>query len=162
MTELKITKGITEGQIDQLLSYTHSDQVVQKFTSDPTRFKNRSSAINWLSNVSVYTLADKDGNLVGITWFHQKALPKRKFSENLASIDFPLTFAIRIYGQARGKGMAYSFMKKSFEDFKPGSVWIETSFDNIPVVKIAEKFGFKKVSEPDERGKIIMILDKPE
>lgn len=159
--EYKFKKGITSTQIDQLVEYSKTDPAVLKFTSDPIRFKDKKSATKWLEGVTPYTLSDNTGNLLGITWFHEKPLPERVFSENLSSSDFPLTFAIRIYGEARGKGMGFDFMKKSFEEYKPENVWIETSFDNIPTIKLAEKFGFEKVSEPDERGKIIMILKNP-
>ena len=157
----KFKKGITDKQINQLIEYSKTDPAVLKFTSDPKRFKNKESAKKWLEGVTPYTLSDSSGNILGITWFHEKSLPKRVFSENLNSNDFPLTFAIRIYGEARGKGHSYDFMKKSFEEFKSGNVWVETSFDNYPTIKLAEKFGFRKVSEPDERGKIIMILRSP-
>lgn len=157
--QYKFKKGVTDKQIDQLVEYSQSDSTIQKFTSDPVRFKDKKSATRWLASVFPYTLSDKDGNILGLTWFHKKDLPERVFSEKLNSNDFPLTFAIRIYGEARGKGYATVFMKKSFEDYKPESVWVETSFDNIPTIKLAEKFSFKKVTEPDERGKIIMIKD---
>ncbi len=156
----KFKKGITDPQIDQLVEYSKTDPTIIKFTSDPIRFKDKITANQWLANVVIYTLSDQDGNLVGITWFDPKALPKREFTVKINPADFPLTFAIRIYGEARGKGQSTDFMKKSFEDYKPGNVWIETSFDNIPTQKLAEKFGFKQVSDPDQRGKIIMIITR--
>lgn len=156
--DYKFKKGITAKQIDQLVQYSKTDPTIQKFTSDPVRFKDKKSAKQWLAGVIPYTLSDQGGNLLGLTWFHKKLLPERKYTEKLDSTRFPLTFAIRIYGEARGKGYATEFMKKSFEDFKPGNVWAETSFDNFPTIKLSEKFGFRKVTEPDERGKIIMIL----
>lgn len=159
MVNLQVKQGITENQRDQLLKFTHSDPQIAKFTSDLSRFKDKTSALKWLDNVRVYTLTDKANNLIGLAWFHRKPLPEREFIMKLNSSDFPLTFGIRIYGKARGKGLSFDFMKKSFESFKPGSIWIQTSFDNLPTIKLAEKFGFKKVSEPDARGKIIMILD---
>ena len=160
--QYKFKKSITGSQIDQLVKYSQTDPIIIKFTSDPIRFKDKTSATEWLGKkVSVYTLSDKDGNLIGITWFHKKPLPIRDFTTNLNSNDYPLTFAIRIYGKARGKGLSFNFMKQSFDDLNLETVWIETSFDNIPTIKLAEKFGFKKVSDPDPRGKIIMTRNQP-
>ena len=168
--QYKFKKGITDSQLDQLVEYSKSDPVILKFTSDHIRFKDKTSAMKWISSVDVYTLTEKAGNLVGITWFHKKLLPSdRDFTIKLDPTDFPITFAIRIYGEARGKGLSEDFMKKSFEkffsrprrsralDLRGLNVWIETSFDNIPTIKLAEKFGFVKASNPDQRRKIIMI-----
>ena len=160
--QYKFKKGITDTQIDQLVKYSQTDPTILKFTSDPTRFKDKTSASKWINNVVVHTLSDRDGNLIGIAWFHQKTLPTdRDFTEKFNPEDFPLTFAIRIYGETRGKGLSADFMRKSFDSFKPGNVWIETSFNNIPTVKLAEKFGFKQVSKPNQRGKIILIRNQP-
>lgn len=155
--QYKFRKGITDAQINQLISISKSDPTIQKFTSDPIRFKDKKSAKQWLENVTTHTLTDTDDNLIGITWLHKKPLPKREFTTKFNRSDFHITFAIRIYGEARGKGHSFDFMKKSFEDFNPGNVWIETSFDNIPTIKLAKKFGFKQVSNPNENGKIIMV-----
>mgnify|MGYP001569754394 FL=1 len=163
--DYKFKKGITDTQIDQLIHYSKTDPQVIRFTSDPVRFKNKKKATKWFSDVTPYTLSDSSGNLIGLSWFHEKRLPERAYLENLNFSDFSLTFAIRVYGEARGKGLSYDFMKKSFSYYMDSrfrgndkaGVWVEISFDNIPTIKLAEKFGFTIVSEPDERGKIIMI-----
>ena len=146
-------------QIDQLVEYSKTDPEVIKFTSDPKRFKDSETAKKWLKNVSVYTLTDGK-NLMGIAWFHILPIPERKFTIKLNPNDFSLTYAIRIYGEARGKGLGVKFMKDAFDDYKPKNLWGQISSENIPSIKLAEKFGFKKVSEPDQRGKIIMVLHK--
>ena len=173
MNNYKFRRGITDLQIDQLVQYSKIDPAVLKFTADPIRFKDKKSAAKWLTGVTPFTLSDDKVNLVGITWFHEKPLPAREFTEEINSSDFYLTFAIRLYGKARGKGLSFEFMKKSLDKFMDSrrslprtlirggndknGVWVETSFDNYPTIKLSEKFGFRKVSEPDEKGKIIMI-----
>lgn len=159
--QYKFKKGITDSQINQLIEYSKTDSVILKFTSDPIRFKNKKSALKWFNHVTAYTLVDKNNSLIGLTWFHEKPLPERVYSENLNPNDFPLTFAIRVYGNARGQGLSYDFMKRSFDEFKPESIWIETSYNNIPTIKLAKKLDFEKVTESDKRGKIILIRIQP-
>ena len=158
--DFKFKKGISEFQIKQLVKYAQTDPEVIKFTSDPTRFKDIETAKKWLKNVTVYTLTN-DYDLLGIIWFHVLPLPKREFTTIVNPSDYPITFAIRLYGQARGKGFSFDFMRRAFDDFGKQNVWIETSVDNFPTIHISQKFGFKQISQPDERGKIIMIFKNP-
>ena len=143
--------GLTKSQIDELIHYSNTDKQVLSFTSDKTRFANREAFDNWFrTNPVIYTLSDKDGKLCGLIWFQEISLKDHP--------EFDITFAIRLYGQARGKGLSLDFMKKAFKDFKPQNVWLQCSADNLPAVTLYKKFGFELVSEPDKNGKIIMLL----
>ena len=67
-----VQQGILDCQIHQLIEYSNSDSDVQKFTSDSSRFNNISSFKKWLTQGRIiYTLADKNHNLLGIIWFGQ-------------------------------------------------------------------------------------------
>jgi len=151
-----IQQGIIDCQINQLIEYSHTDPDVQKFTSDPTRFKDRDSFNQWLSSGRIiYTLFDKNNNLLGIIWFGQKEPP--------VPMDANFTFAIRIFGPARGQGLSQIFMKTAFIDLLKNQIkskitgfWLETSVDNFSAIHVYEKFGFKKI---DQKGnKIAMRL----
>ncbi|MPM67029.1 hypothetical protein SDC9_113945 [bioreactor metagenome] len=151
-----VQQGILDCQIHQLIEYSHIDLDVQKFTSDITRFKDLVSFKKWLTQGRIiYTLADKNHNLLGIIWFGQKDAP--------ININANFTFAIRIYKAARGQGLSQEFMKIAFFDLlknqKQSSItgfWLETSIDNLTAIHIYEKFGFQKVSLID--GRQIMFL----
>ena len=151
-----IQQGIIDCQIDQLIDYSQTDPDVKKFTSDPIRFNNRQTFSKWLQQGRIiYTLIDKNNNLLGIIWFGQKDPPVK------ATANF--TFAIRIYGPARGQGLSQVFMKTAFDDLlknqnksKITGFWLETSSDNIGAIHTYEKFGFKRISEIDH--KVFMVL----
>lgn len=151
-----VQQGILDCQIHQLIEYSHTDLDVQKFTSDSTRFKDLSSFKNWLiQGRIIYTLVDKNKNLLGIIWFGQK--------EPSININANFTFAIRIYGPARGQGLSQEFMKIAFDDLlkkikktKITGFWLETASNNFAAIHIYEKFGFQKINLIDDRQ--IMFL----
>ena len=79
------------------------------------------------------------------------------------NIDANFTFAIRIYGSARGLGLSQKFMKTAFADLlqnqKDSQItgfWLETSNENSAAIHIYEKFGFKKNNLIDDKQ--IMFL----
>lgn len=137
-------KGITDSQIEEIIYYANHDEQIIKFTSDKTRFADLSAYKSWFTkkNPTIYTLTDKLGHLCGFIWFESD------------------TFAIRIYAEARGKGLSFDFMKQAFDDFKPKSVWLECSADNLPAVSTYKKFGFIQTTQPDAKGKIIMTYSR--
>ena len=102
-----IQQGILDCQIDQLIEYSNTDPDIKKNTTDPVRFKNRDLFNEWLKKGRIiYSLTDKNKNLLGVIWFGQKD-PPIKLKANF-------TFAIRIYGSARGQGLSQIFLKTTF------------------------------------------------
>ncbi len=154
-----IHEGILDCQIDQLIEYSQTDSDIQKFTSDALRFANRNSFHQWQQQGRIiYSLCDSQKNLLGIIWFGQKQAPINNIKANF-------TFAIRIYGSARGQGLAQEFMKITFNDLlknqkesKITGFWLETSQDNFSAIHTYEKFGFKIISSVDDKN--IMVLEK--
>ena len=126
-----VHQGILDSQIDQLIEYSQTDSDIQKFTSDLTRFANKKSFYQWQQKGRIiYALSDTQKNLLGIIWFGHKEAPLKDVTANF-------TFAIRIYGSARGQGLAQEFMKITFDDFLKNKdkthstgFWLETSIDN--------------------------------
>ncbi|MDA1079804.1 MAG: GNAT family N-acetyltransferase [bacterium] len=169
---MQLTKGISEKQIDQLIQYSSSDEVVAAFTSDPERFKDRAAYDAWLQKGrTIYTLGDEEGNLLGIVWLGRSPFPKVELKPEFVNLDTSscdITVALRIYGKARGKGLAKSVLSEGIKNYLDsaahqadggGNLWLETSADNIAAIKTYEVL-FEKVSEPDAKGKIIMVLKK--
>jgi len=147
--DFKIEKGISEKQIDQLLEYSLLDESVNKFTSDRERFKDRQAFNEWRKKGREITvMTNDDGDLLGIFWEGFKEMP-------LGDKKYNKTFAIRIYGEARGKGLSLGFMENCM---KEKGYWLETSDDNLAAKALYSKFGFKQVGEVDKDNKIIMIF----
>ncbi|MDD4938508.1 MAG: GNAT family N-acetyltransferase [Candidatus Shapirobacteria bacterium] len=155
-----IQQGILDCQIDQLINFSNTDSEIIKNTSDSIRFKDLKAFNNWLHKGKIiYTLTDKNHNLLGIVWFGHKEAPVKTNAN--------FTFAIRIYPPARGQGLSFDFMKSTFNDLlkskeesKISGFWLETSIDNWPAIKTYEKFGFRKISDSVNNNKVIMVLEK--
>lgn len=162
---LKVKEGITQKQIEQLINFSQTDPEIFQNTSDQQRFSSLTEFNKWqLQGRRTYVLEDRKGNLRGIIWFGEKELPKREgYIRKVNPQRYTTTFAIRLYGEARGKGIAYEFMFKSFvlDYFHWGNcypnIWLEVGKDNLPAVKLYKKFGFRAVTYPDENGKILMV-----
>jgi ribosomal protein S18 acetylase RimI-like enzyme len=154
--KFSVQEGILDNQIDQLIEYSNNDPQIKNFTSDPIRFKDHQSFNQWLDKGRIiYTLVDQHQNLFGIIWFGQKDPP--------INLKANFTFAIRIYSLARGQGLSQEFMKTAFDSFlknqdkaKITGFWLETSVDNLAAIHSYQKFGFKQVTQKE--NKIIMEL----
>ena len=152
--DIFIQQGILDTQIDQLIEYSQKDSDIKKFTSDQTRFSDRQAFAAWQQQGRIiYTLTDSCQNLLGIIWFGQKDPP--------IDLKANFTFAIRIYGSARGQGLSQEFIKTTFNDlFKNQKnsyitgFWLETSVDNFAAIRAYQKFGFQKIAQI--KNKIIM------
>lgn len=161
-------KGITDNQIDQLIEYARTDEGVKNFTSDPKRFASKEAFEAWKKpDAEFYTLVDKDNTLMGIIWFEGLELPEFKVPKNIEvnaidPNDYNTTFAIRLYGKARGQGLSTSFTQKALEDFKlnfPDSeIWLATSIDNEPAINSYKKSGFTPLGMRQDGQKLLMIL----
>ena len=160
-----VKKDLTQKQVRELVLYSKNDPEIIRFTSDSERFATSEKVKLWVNlGRVVYSLTDNKGNLHGIIWFGVKKIPLSR-TMGLSTKDYKVTFAIRLYGEARGRGLAEFFMRKCFQDYlrsrsykklgKP-KFWLKVSLDNIPAIKTYRKFGFRKTTKPDKAGKIIM------
>lgn len=144
----KFQKGITKSQIDQLIEYSKTDELVGKFTHDRERFRSKEAFNEWLKKDRKITVMTNDnGDLLGIFWDGLKEMP-------LGDKKYKKTFGIRIYGEARGKGLALDFMKRCI---KENGYWLETNDKNEVAKKLYAKFGFKQVGGVNEKGEIVMV-----
>lgn len=167
MQEVLFNKGITEKQIEELIGYSNSDELVRNNTNDTNRFANTSKFEEWMQIPrEIFTLTNNSEDLLGLIWFRNQAIPDRKFINDFNKENFGVTFAIRIYGKARSKGYSEKFLNWAFHEYKKTNqysdnpskgVWLETRRDNFAAIKLYEKFGFRTVTESDETNRIIMI-----
>lgn len=163
-----VKKGIAQKQINQLIEYSHTDKDVLEFTHDSRRFNNLESFNLWKGRGTfVYTLLDEANNLLGIIWYEALYLPYKNRVLDHNPKEFGITFAIRLYGGARGKGLGVPFTKATLEDFKKSElfnsvtnkgIWLSVKKDNIPAIKVYEHSGFKSVGPGDNPERILMVL----
>jgi len=147
----KVINFLSDDNVEKLIKYSNSDAQIKKFTSDGKRFKNKLSFNEWLKKGrKVYCLVDKQNDLMGICWFGRKGNG--------------FTLALRIYGQARGRGLGYWFLKEAMANFMNEDEylkstkkdwWLESSEYNIAAIKIYEKLGFKLSEKGTKTGKLI-------
>src|SRR5687767_4102102 len=156
---LQIKKGISESQINQLINYSNTDPEIEKYTRDKSeRFSSRETYIKWREKKrTIYTLTDSEENLLGIIWLGAKEKPEWPFISGIKPNKYPFTLSIRLYSKARGKGLAIPFTQKVLELFKKSDeyknspqkgIWIEVSTTNERGIKLYEKLGFIKATEP--------------
>lgn len=115
------------------------------------RFVSLESANEWytVKNHTTYSLYHSD-TLAGIIWFRPGPKPE---------LGAEYSFAIRLYEDAIGKGLAYPFARIAHHDYavKVGllTVWLETDGDNAAALHLYKKLGYQKVGEHD--GRITMV-----
>ena len=157
-----ISTSLTQAQIQELVTYSTSDSVLAKWTSDTSRFRSEEATNIWLqTNPEYIVLSDHEGGLLGIAWLQSKPIPEYvKLHVDLeVGTQYEKTSGIRLYGSARGKGLSKWFYTKLFEQFHSPYIWAQVSDDNTASKRLHEKMGFIQVSKPDDHNKIILVRD---
>jgi ribosomal protein S18 acetylase RimI-like enzyme len=156
----EIAQGLSEANIAQLIDYSQNDPRIKQFTRDSERFKDKEAVETFLQNARVYALTDNE-KLNGIIWFSPKPLPQKEYTKSLDKDAYDITFAIRLYEGAEGKGLSLPFMKEVFTHYQQetGSqtIWLEVKENNEKAVHLYQKFGFEQISNPDPDGRIVMV-----
>lgn len=156
---LWVATELTPKTTAQLIAVSQSDELVKTQTHDATRFASSEAIQNWLKGRELIVLESELGDLLGIVWLSEKSAPA-------VPPEYTLTFAIRLYGVARGKGLAIPFLKQAFTEFKKTSlwqkdvgakVWLETKAFNKPAIATYAALGFVQHTEPDAKQEIIML-----
>lgn len=167
--EVRVKKGLSRDHVKKVIYYANTDQALKKFTSDYIRYKDLNRFKRYVKNAKpvYYSLIGKNDSLAGIALFRHKKLPQKRYLKNIKPQKYGISFAIRIYGKYRGKGLSFYFMnevfkrhKKTlhFKGLKNNKFWIKVSYNNLPAISTYKKFGFIKLTKPDKSGKILMIL----
>lgn len=167
--QFNLAEDIRASQIKQLFGFSQTDPQVANYTSDRKRFQDIDSYNLWYqkSEKNIYVLEDQDRNLKGLIWIEEKQL-RSLSAEIKAEIDINelrTTIGMRLYEEARGKGLAKQFMKKCLDLFfvsdlcmKIGNqkVWLIVSDDNTPALRTYNANKFKTIGKIKNSNKLIM------
>jgi ribosomal protein S18 acetylase RimI-like enzyme len=184
---MKYVTMLTDKHIDQLIAYSTDteDEGVQNNTSDKKRFKDREAVLHWREKGRSTTIITNDeGDLLGLSWMGAEdihvgesdlqtdfviATETRETVRAFNPSQYGVTFAIRVYGEARGKGLSSRLTKRAERQFKKtdaykallvdGKIhpWLEVSAENTPAVRSYRKSGYVEATAPNDDGKILMI-----
>jgi ribosomal protein S18 acetylase RimI-like enzyme len=161
LNRFQIVHELTDEHIRQLVAYTKEDTDIRTFTRDDSRFANEEMVKQFTEHAALYILTNGK-NLCGIIWFSPKALPDKLYIKDFEKALYTTTFAIRLYGEAKGKGLAFPFMEEAFlrfqaKDTDKQHMWLQTRAENNHAIYLYKKFGFQQVSQADDENRIIMI-----
>lgn len=161
-----IVGGIAPSQVEELIQFTKVDLTAS--TSDllypdgsPGRFSSLSTYQSWYqAGKFVYVLEDRDHHLFGVAWFSYDP-------QTIRGVTYDFTFALRLYGSARGVGLAKPFSKAISAHFFTTAdylnsphrgTWLRTGSDNLPAIKTYQSLGYHQVLGSENEGKITMVL----
>jgi ribosomal protein S18 acetylase RimI-like enzyme len=144
-----VYRGWSEGLAEQLVEHSRESEILKRVPRDAAeRFIHTDAAHEWYRTKErvVYSLA-RNAILGGVVWFSRT--PREEYGANF-------TFAIRMYEEARGQGVAGSFMFAAHEDFEEhrgdlGNIWLETDADNVPALKLYARQSYEVVDNNDSR-----------
>jgi hypothetical protein len=134
-------------------------------TRDLDRFSSRERLEKWRQDREILCLVDARGSLLGIVWVGEKPMPQRSdyLDTDLMRRRGPrLTWAIRLYGAARGFGLSIDFAECALANLLSGrrgrssSLWHQTKAKNIAARSLARHLGFFEASG-EEGGTVIGV-----
>jgi hypothetical protein len=148
-----LCRPLTEELADLLIARTMdpADGLLREMTHDLSRFSSLAQLDRWRErDREALCLCDATGSLLGIFWVAEKPLPARDdyYKPVLIRTHDPrLTVAIRLYGPARGRGLAKDFSAHALAEFlghypEPPALWFETRADNLVTRSLGKRMGF--------------------
>ncbi len=164
-----IHPGITQDQVRQLIAITEAEKDPISLDGDEQRFTSLELYKAWKQkNRSIYALTDSlnnEGDLYGIFWAGKKTLPDR--TDYLESLDpnfYQHTYAFRLYGAARGKGLSHPVLSFCMGNYignqtLPIGAWLEVSGLNQAALRMDQRMGYRVVSGVNEEGRLIMARE---
>ena len=157
--ELLLSKGFTMKRgwnkeiARALVEHSREEEIRRMTPRDGTeRFKDTTRAQRWHESRErvIYTLYHEEV-LVGIVWFSNEQKPL---------LDAEYTLAIRLYGDARGHGLAGNFLEAALHDFREikqykGGYWLATDITNVRAQHLYVGHRFEEVGRDGSR--LIMV-----
>jgi len=146
---------LSDDLADMLVARTrnNADLHLRDMTSDLDRFSSSERIAEWRRARKVLCLLDRSASLIGIVWVGAKPLPRRNdyVDPRLMHRERAwTTFAIRLYDDARGKGLSFDFAEHALgillADQRSQSLWYQTRADNLAARSLGERMGFFEAS----------------
>jgi RimJ/RimL family protein N-acetyltransferase len=164
--QFSLVAGLTAQQVAELRtkSLDESDELLQKNTSDKTRFGGENSYDEWYAKGRLpIAMIDSNGSLAALAWYGPQALPDDSEFEIPDRSGEWDTAGYRSYGEYRGKGLMTPFIEFTLQMhqqlFPKQRIWIETNEDNIAGRKVFGRSGFKEYGKRPSNGRILMIKE---
>jgi ribosomal protein S18 acetylase RimI-like enzyme len=163
-----LIQGISQENVQKLILYASKDREVKTQTSDftnsdgsPGRFSSLLAYEAWeKKGRSIYSLLNKDNEFSGIIWFSHEP-------EVFNHTTYDFTFGIRLYGKARGIGLAKPFSQAVHTHFRMSNrylesenqgIWLRTNRDNVPAIATYKSLGYIQINLDQQAHKITMVL----
>ena len=138
---------------EQIVSKSKQGQMLKSVPNDSAvRFKDEDSLEKWSEKGKLIFCLMMQDDLGGLIWFSK--------SENKLAPNAETTFAIRLYDEYRGKGLAKPFMTLShfllpkLMDVS-GNTWLETDMDNSTASSLYSSFGYVDAGISDEGRRVM-------
>jgi hypothetical protein len=152
--------ALDDDLVDRLVRRTHDprDPLLRAFTRDAERFADPDAVTRWRVDRSIVCLLDERGELMGISWLSPRPLPPG-YDWSAARVPLPPrapSCAIRLYGEARGKGISWAFAVQALRSLvqqpsAPPALWYECRRENVPVRRMTARLGFRELTAAGPR-----------
>jgi ribosomal protein S18 acetylase RimI-like enzyme len=169
----RIEHGLRPELVGQLVKKSKQETILRTCPGDAAeRFSDASAVERWLQKGrEVYALTPNK-NLAGVIWYGEKKFPLQVPGDGSSLPRH--TFAIRLYDNYRGRGLAKPFMQDTLKDYMEtlyyqgltdtvNGLWLGVDVDNEPAKKLYSDFGYMRVGTIDRGGinEDIMVLSNP-
>ena len=152
--DIFIYRGWNDTVANDLTIKSREPEMLRNVPRDASeRFCDMESARAWHDKTSriVYSLGNT--SLAGVIWYGYQQHP---------TLDAEVTFAIRMYKEARGKQLGRAFMHATLEDLSEtigydGAIWLETNTDNLAARRLYENVGYTYADELARPDRLTMI-----
>ncbi len=142
---------LTEDQARKMVEASTEPEMLERVPEDhERRFPDVEHALRWYKENDriVYALGGRAA-LAGFAWFTEKPFPR-------SDITADHSYAIRLYEEARGKGLGKVVMAATHVDFRrashyEGPTWLSVDDTNTHAKRLYDKFGYTALESVGDR-----------